>query len=329
MSRFLVAMDVGATNTRIAIGEAGQPFGPELTRVRQPVGSARALREFLRDTTAHVIGSGRVTLVAGFAGVPEPGGLVTMTNWGGDRDVTHQDLLNSGFDQVRMLNDLEAAGHGLIALLGDQAEDTGAIVPLSGRWVPDCGNRALVMPGTGLGSVGIVDLGGGERWHVVPSETQHGLATGESKREMAWLDRVRTELGRPPTWEDCVSGRGLERLYHLAISGAEAGPLDAGSVAKLALEGDERATAALTAFYSFVGGFSQQLALAFLSTGGLFLSGSSTRKNLEFIPKSPFLEAFKKNDLIRHVIETLPVFVVTQELNLRGAWSVGSADRRR
>ncbi len=321
MPETLIAIDVGATNTRIAVGPADRPFEAELIKVRQPVDSAHALRLLLKDVLGELGRNGHATLVGGFAGAPSPDGVFTMTNWGGDRDVTREDLLALGFERVQMLNDLEAAGHGLIALLNHRAEDSGSIVPLSKRWIPPTGNRALVMPGTGLGSVGIIDLGG--EWHVVPSETQHALATGETKREMAWLDRLHTALGRPPTWEDCVSGRGLERLYHLAISGTEPSLVDAGTVADLALAGNERAAAALDAFYALAGGFSQLLALAFLSTGGLFLGGTSTQRNQDFIMRGPFLAAFKNNEFVQHVIETLPVFLVVEELNLRGAWAVG------
>ena len=135
--------------------------------------------------------------------------------------------------------------------------------------------------------------------------------------------------GRPPTWEDCVSGPGLEALWVATQPGQRDDPLSAPEIAMRAARGDERCQQALDHYYRLGARFSQALALSFLSIGGLFLGGGTTSSNAPLISEEAFLEAFHDNERMGGVLEGIPVFLVLAEINLLGAWTVGWRELQR
>jgi glucokinase len=319
----LVAVDVGASRTRVCVGSDPADFpGAERPLIRD-IRSVTALRALLADVRAGIESGGPVRLCAGVAAPPTDDDARIMTNWSDDRVLRRSELAAIGFDEVRVLNDLEASAHGLIAFL-DSSPESDQLVSFSGATVPASGHRALVIPGSGLGSAGVIDLGPGAptRWHVVPSEVGHVPAAGTGK---GILRAVQRRKGAPPSWEDCVSGPGLEALWVAMEAEHEDDPLSAPEIAYRALNGDERCQEALHYYYYFAARFSQLLALSYLSFGGLYLAGGSTRSNAPLIPGKEFLVAFRDNEHMGAVLERIPVFLVLEEITLLGAWTAGWA----
>lgn len=285
------------------------------------IGSASALLDLLRNIRGS-IDDGPVHLCGGLAAPPLGTEGRMMTNWPHDPYIPFSALLEMGYEQVTLLNDLEAAAHGLVGCL-DGALGEGHVLPFGGAQVPESGNRALVIPGSGLGSAGIIDLGESApyRWHVVPSEAGHTLAGGDGEAPI--LEVLQGMLGRAPTWEDCVSGPGLEHMWVATEPTHHDDPISAPEIAMLAQQGDSRCQQALEHYYRFAARFSQALALSFLSTGGLYLAGGTTRSNAPLISEDSFLRTFYDNARMGPVLRSIPVFLVLAEINLLGAWRVG------
>jgi len=321
MAVVLVAIDVGASRTRIRTGSSPEDFTAAPGPLIRDIGSATALMELLREVREGLPRHVQVYLSGGIAAPPLGDDVRMMTNWPHDGRVSISAIKELGYDRVHLMNDLEAAAYGLIEFLADDP-DPSQIVSFSGHPVPAGGNRAIVIPGSGLGSAGLVDLGAGAdpRWKVVPTEVGHATAGWEEHD--ALLRRVEAHLGRPPTWEDCVSGPGLQTLW---AAGGKVGdaPLSAPEIASLASKNDPRAREALDHYYLLAARFSQMLALSFLSTGGLYLAGGSTRSNAPMIPEEGFLRAFRDNPTMGPLLEKVPVFAVLAEINLLGPWRLG------
>lgn len=321
MSVTMVAIDVGASRTRIRVGEDPGDFdAPDGPLIRE-IGSATALMDLLREVRSGIAPHASVYLSGGIAAPPIGEDVRIMTNWPEDGRISISAIRELGYDRVQLMNDLEAAAHGLVAFL-DRESRPGEIVAFGDAAIPESGNRALVIPGSGLGSAGIVDLGPRHDpgWKVVPTEVGHATAGWQEHDEL--LERVDQYLGRPPTWEDCVSGPGLENLWAAGGDPVDE-PLRAPEIAMLASQGDPRARNALEHYYLLAARFAQVLALSFLSTGGLYLAGGSTRSNAPLIPEAGFLRAFRENPRMAEVLEEIPVFLVLAEINLLGPWQLG------
>ncbi len=322
MSATLVAIDVGASRTRVRFGRHPDAFERGGDPLIRDVRSAGELIYVLSQVRAQITGPGPVRLAAGLAAPPLGGGIREMTNWPTDRRISAQALGDIGFDEVILLNDLEVAAHGLVACLRPDSR-VGELVPFGDAQVPAEGNRALVIPGSGLGSAGIIDLGpdATHRWHILASEAGHSLASGF---EDEVLRRNLTALkGSPPTWEDCCSGPGLEALWVASELAHHDDPLSAPEIALRAASGDPRCQRALDDYYRFAARFSQVLALSYLATGGLYLAGGTTRSNAPLISERTFLDTFRDNEHMGPFLERVPVVLVLAEINLLGAWVVG------
>lgn len=331
-----IAVDTGATHTRLAVGEAGTPF-EEAARSEREIDSTRELLEFIAGSMVGLGERGQIVLAGGFAG-PSDGHEIRMTNWGDDDPITVNAFADLGVARAVILNDLEAAAWGLVSLLDSSSPE--GVVGLAAHAVPEAGHRVLIMPGTGLGSAGILDNGpasahlveepGGGRWRVVPGEAQHTVASERTAAEALVIARAAEVLGRPPSWDDLVSGRGLELIYRVVEAqspddDSEVTLPDARLIGARAAAGDPGCLSALEAYYGFAASFAQTLALTFKSAGGVFVAGSSTRDNLDVIRAGSFAEQLRESHAMARMLSSVPVFAVTAELNLRGAWSHAAA----
>merc|ERR1712127_61709 len=78
---------------------------------------------------------------------------------------------------------------------------------------------------------------------------------------------------------------------------------------------------AMIIFASAYGSEVGSAALKFIPTGGLFLVGGLTPKNIKYIEgqDSPFMQAYKDKGRVSPILKTVPLFVVKNEdLGLRG-----------
>ncbi|MEE2669775.1 MAG: glucokinase [Gemmatimonadota bacterium] len=313
----LLVLDVGATYTRISISGSLDNFDASLPPLRRRLSTVEELISLVASVVAEQPSIPR-TLVAGFAGAVRPNGdAVRMTNWEQDGSLVQAASFRAlGFEEVHLINDAKAAAHGLIDLIGRDRTSVGQIP--GGSRLPEAGNRVLIVPGTGLGSAALIHTEGKSAdWHVVATEAQHGPATVNGSDASDLLAALTKRLGNRPSWEDCVSGRGLESLYALTGHGRRSTP--ASEVAERARAGDPEAARALCCYYAVAGAFAQSLALAFLSYGGVCFAGAATRANREFIPESPLEGEFYENCVMGEWLLKVPLVLIPQELNLRGA----------
>ena len=104
----------------------------------------------------------------------------------------------------------------------------------------------------------------------------------------------------------------------------------AGAIAAAGVSGsDDLARQALSIFYDCLGRFCQLMALGFQAFGGVFLGGSSTARNRDYLIDSPFMTAFLDNPTQQALLGRFPVYLVkVDDLNLDGAlWLAGSKRR--
>ncbi len=345
----LLAFDVGGSNCRAAAavlrGGELEPHRRLPTSISEPVSSKSELRGFV-GSVVELLGEGgapaRATVA--FAG-PVTGNCVQVTNWPAQDRVTMQELIDWGLPAsgTLMVNDAEAGAHGLVRLFRDKGARAEAFHPLlvtASTAAAGSGNMVLLIPGTGLGCAGIVRLedAEGEAGFVpVASEGGHLPVAPLDAEHGALIEQLRGDLhGATPSWENFVSGPGLVTIYRrLRVEESESaadlsrGADAAAAIAEAAIAGrDRRSILALELYYRCVGGFAQTLALAYLARGGVFIAGSSTRRNRRFIEGTSLADEFLANHEQRELLETIPVYLVLEELNLLGGLALIASRRR-
>ena len=214
-----------------------------------------------------------------------------------------------GAKRAKLLNDLEAAGHGMLGL-----PPSSLVVLQAG--VARRGNMALVAAGTGLGEALLV--WDGARHRAVGSEGGHVDFAPRTDVEVDLLRFLRREFGRV-SYERVLSGPGLFNLYRFlrARSGAPepewlrkgmAGGDPSAVISETALaDRDPCCVEALDLFVSIYGAEAGNLALKAFAVGGVFIGGGIAPKIRAKLQDGAFVSAFRDKGRLSALLASIPV----------------------
>jgi glucokinase len=319
----ILAGDIGGTHTRLRLFDPGGSGGrtERVLANREFPSFEAALARFLADA-----GGARVTSAALAIAGPVIGGIVRMTNLNWTFD---ERLLSSvlGGARVRLLNDLEAAAHGVIEL------PPGDFRVLAAGEALAHGNAAVIAAGTGLGEALLAWLG--DTPVAIASEGGHADFAPRDETEVAlleWLGRTRSHV----SWEHVVSGPAIPWLYEfLRDSGrAEEPPAlqarlattkePAIAITQAALAGEfPICVRTLEMFVRAYGAEAGNLALKCMALGGVYVAGGIAPDVLDGRWAEIFMQAFVAKGRYEQLMRRIPVRVVLSEkASLVGAAAV-------
>jgi glucokinase len=249
--------------------------------------------------------------------------VVQVTNlpWVVDASALQAEL---NFQQVSLLNDLEANAYGINTLLPHE------LLSLNPQGDPrQVGNRALIAAGTGLGEAGM--LWDGVAHRPFASEGGHSSFGPEDSIGDDLLMFLRREHGHV-SWERVLSGMGMKNLYRFFRQrSSEAEPewlraqLAAGDlgavVTQAGLAGtDAVCVDALNCFTRNYGSEAGNLALKMLALGGVYIGGGIAPKILPKLQSAVFLDAFHQKGRLSPLLRSTPVYVILNDKTaLQGA----------
>lgn len=313
MTEGILAADVGGTTTRlrlcrlsdlqvVAEQHYASPHYPDLQSI---------LSRFLKDQSGVDL---QAVCVAVAGPVRHGQARVTNLPW----VVTETELAEKlGTSRVSIVNDFEAIGHVLSHL---PAEDFSSLQ--AGQPDP-IGTRLIIGAGTGLGTAILTRCG--TDWKVLPGEGGHmdfAPRGGQQQDLLNWLlqgyPRVSIEM--------LVSGPGLERIYAFLAgrrpqSEEEQDWPDAAVISNRALAGEEKlAMAALDLFVSIYAAQAANLALAALSTGGVYLAGGIAPRLQSKLDDGSFITTFHDKPPMSDLLVKMPVnIILNSQAGLEGA----------
>jgi len=332
----ILAGDVGGTKTALALFEVRRRA---LAVVRESVLPSQGFAALTDAIRQFLLEGSPVSVDAACVGVAGPviDGRSTATNlpWVVDEASLAACVSTR---RIRLVNDLEATGHGVLGLPPSSLATLQAGEPRKAT-------MALIAAGTGLGEVLLVWEG--RRYRVVSSEGGHTDFAPRTDLETELFQFLRKEFGRV-SYERVVSGPGLYNIYRflLASGGApeaewlrsrmETGDPSA-VVAEAALASrDARAVQALDMFVSIYGAEAGNLALKALAVGGVFIGGGIAPKIRAKLEDGAFINAFRDKGRLGGMMTTIPVHLVLEpRAALLGAAAIarsllsGAAPKRR
>jgi len=320
----VLAGDIGATNTRLAIAEikenelkvlAQQNYKgieyPNLTTI---------IRAFL-DTSGD---SSRVfhSLCLAVAG-PIEQDMVKVTNlpWTISKSELSEDLK---IEKVALINDFQAVGYGVDTLL------PGKDLYTLQHGKPVChGVRTLMGAGTGLG-VGFM-FWDGKQYIVSPSEGGHINFGPNDDVQAGLLYYLRRKYHRV-SCERLLSGKGIQNIYsyfrdqeideenaELRVAMHRGDP--SALISEYAIKyKDPIAMRAIDTFVRIYGSMAGDLGYMFLPHGGLYIAGGIAPKLLDQFTDGRFMSAYCDKGRLFKILQELPVHIVlNNETGLRGA----------
>jgi glucokinase len=316
----ILAGDIGGTNARLALFDVqnGQfnLVSATIFPSRRYSSLDKIVNEFVR--TAGIRPAQACFGVAG----PVTNGRVETSNlpWTIESRRLADEL---NLKSATLINDLEATGWGIAAVSQDD------LVPLNSVTAKSPGNQAIVAAGTGLGEGGL--YWDGTRHHVFATEGGHC--------DFAPLNDLQVELFRylharygHVSYERVLSGPGLVNVFEFLRDTGKGKVPDwlaeqmlkidpAAAISEAAMEGKCAMCAqALDIFVSIFGAEAGNLALKLKATGGVFIAGGIAPKILSRLATPIFLQAFLGKGRMQHLMEIVPIKVITNDkLALLGA----------
>jgi glucokinase len=324
----LIAGDIGGTKTDLAIfsGESG-PLAP-IAEANVHSADYPSLQEIVKEFLA----SSKLSVDRACFAVAGPviGGRVKTTNlpWTIEEDSLAQEL-NLNRKGVHIINDLEAIATAVPILRPSDVVTINAGEPVAQ------GAIAVIAPGTGLGESFLT--WDGSRYQAHSSEGGHSDFAPSDDRQLRLLEYLFRKFDHV-SFERVCSGIGIPNLYEFLRDG-EGIPEDPEVAKQVAAAGDpsfviidqgvdpanrsKLCTATIDLFVSILAGEAGNLAVKFLSTGGVYLAGGASVHTLELIKKPDFLRRFKRKGRFADLLERIPVHVVVSPAGLAGAAAYG------
>lgn len=293
----IMTVDIGGTKTLCALWDGRELRGQQKYETSSIDDFPLLLKEQAGKETIDA-------LCLAMAG-PVTNNKLELTNTGQIIDLTQIKKSFAQVPHVVFLNDLEALGHSISVLREDQRQ-------LFKAGAGQKGAKAVVSIGTGLGVSAVTKEG-----IVLPSEGGHMEFAPQDSRQRRLLSHLETQYDHV-SWEWLLSGQGIANLYSF-VSGTPT--LDPSVATKKAFAGDPLALETMDLFTQLLGTVCGNFALTFLSSSGLYLGGGIMPKILPLLKKDLFQEAFCAKGRFQSWLETIPVFVILDEM----APSLGAA----
>ena len=320
----ILAGDIGGTNARLALFDVqNNEFKLQQLLIypsRHYSGLDRIVAEFVSQTKIHP-----TRACFGIAG-PVNKGRVEASNlpWVIESKRLAAEL---SLDHAVLINDLEATGWGIGALPPGDLVPLNNVVSIAGAVE---GNQAVIAAGTGLGEGGL--YWDGRRHHVFASEGGHCDFAPQGDLQVELYKYLSVRFGGHVSCERVLSGPGLINIFEFLRDTGKGKPPDwlvaemvesdaAATISNAAMKGQcPMCEQALSVFVSIFGAEAGNLALKIKATGGVFLAGGIAPKILPKLSTPMFLEAFLSKGRLRHLMEIMPIQVITNDkLGLLGA----------
>ena len=296
--------DIGGTNARFAIllDSYAEPKQFPIVQTADFATIDDAIQTAILDRTS-VQPRSAVLAVAG----PVDGDEIELTNcpW----VVRPRAMIeNLGLRDVVVLNDFEAQALAVVALGEEHMEKIGPGTP-----EPTAG-RVVLGPGTGLGVAGLIHAC--HRWIPVPGEGGHMDIGPRTPRDFQVFPHLEPIEGRI-SGEQLLCGRGLVNIYRAVAKADGATPrfTTPAEITGAALEKSDRiAEEALSIFVTCLGRTAGDLALVFMSRGGVYLTGGIAQKIVPALQTGEFRAAFEDKAPHKELMRDMPVYVITHPL---------------
>ena len=232
--------------------------------------------------------------------------LIQMTNhaWSFSKSEVKELL---GFERFDVINDYTAISLSIPALKEEQKIKIGGGQAEQGKPI------AVYGPGTGLGVAHLINHC--DTWISLPGEGGHVSFAPQNLQETHVLTHLQAKYGHVSV-ERILSGPGLVNLYQAIAQyqGVSPQPYEAPDITANALE--KKCTICqetLSQFCRIMGSFGGNLALTMSTYGGVYIAGGIIPRFIEYFSKSEFRTQFEAKGRFNHLIQRVPVYVITEE----------------
>lgn len=295
--------DVGGTNTRMACLDGdGEISGIEVVSSNNTSGLVSVFRDYLDRRRQYQFDAAAIA-VAG----PVGNEVVKITNnsWSFAKGEMCEQL---NLRKLTVVNDFAANALALPTLTSSEW------LPIGEQSAEPRGARVAIGPGTGLGVSALIHSEG-ERWLPVQSEGGHISLAAANDRESELINIARRKIGQVSA-ESFLSGTGLPLLYETVATaqGVSVPVSTPEQIFQRAMDADEVALETTDHFFSMLGSVAGDLALTFMATGGVYITGGIIPRFQEEFVGSDFRKCFEDKGRQSEIVKRIPTRLVTADI---------------
>lgn len=321
----IMGADIGGTNSNFGIFKVDQRKPILLLSVHAKSQHITSFSDIVQQVLAYLKEKYNITihnaLFAAAGVVSESKNYAKPTNL--DIEIDANTIKETtGLKCVYVVNDFEVIGYGLNLI------DPKDLVLVNEGAPKKYANKAIIGAGTGLGKC-IMDYNKyAGRYIPLASEGGHADFPAQRMIEIDLIEFIKKleGWGCNVSWEDVLSGYGIQRIYQFFHSRANGGEhADKEQVPHPdeifnARNNDQHSKDTFQMYTRFYARCAKDFALNALALGGVYIAGGIAAKNLPMFELPAFMKEFINCGKQKELLKQVPIYVITDyNVSLYGA----------
>ena len=281
--------ELGGTNARLGVTENGSSLAESKQYLLSDFTSVEDLFDEYFKEINQVVSKGIIGVAA-----PVIDDEIRFTN--NDIKFNQNALKNKMFPKgLMVLNDLELQAYAIDGLTNEEITRIGQVKE------EKMGSKVLISPGTGLGLAGIVDT------KVIFTEGGHLNIPSDSLELEDLVKKFCEDKGRPPTFEDLLSGKGISFIFQ-SLDGSS--DIQYNNEEILANKDNPVCIKTRKFVLYLLAIYCKYIALIWGATSGVFLSGSIANTLLKPEDLDTFRTHFESSATMQDLLKIMPVSLI-------------------
>ena len=297
-SNCILIAELGATNARIALTMEGTTLIESKEYLLTDFSSVDHLFEAYFEEIKQKATRGIIGVAA-----PVLGEKIRFTN--NNIMFNQRTLKDKIFSKgLKVINDLELQAYALEDLVDEEVLRIGEVEE------EKKGSKVLISPGSGLGLAGIVDK------QIIFTEGGHLNIPPDSQDINEILKKFKQDKGRNPTFDDLISGKGINFIYKCFNNSVNSGYTNEEILVNKV---DSACLKTRKLILYLLATYAKYIALIWGATSGLYFSGSIVNTLLQPEELETFRADFENSPTMQELLVTIPIFLIKDlNLGLRG-----------
>ena len=333
-SSYILGADVGGTNTNIVVAGVKDSKPVLLFSLDFKSKEINSIVPAINQTISYGEKKYRIYTdfacigLAGIATTNQDIFNLTNVNW----TVNKNELIKkTALNNILFINDFQAIGYGYNLLDSNNQKDL-LKIRVGKKQEHNYLTKALIGAGTGLGKSILIYDKQFKIFVPILSEGGHEDFPVQNDLEKQLLNFIKEtrEISQPITYEEILSGRGIENIYlYLKKNWEKESSIytkeidksqDKANLISKYKENDELCRETFRLFTLFYARCAKNFVLDVMATGGLYITGGIAIKNIDIFKSKVFLDEFENAYRRSELLKKIPIYIVNNyDVSLYGA----------
>jgi glucokinase len=320
---YVLGADVGGTNTNIGIAGVEETKINMLFSLNYKTKKLSSLIPAINKTLEYAYSNYSIKInnacIGGAGVVSDLKDFIDLTNvpWNIDLNVLQD---QTELTNIHLLNDFQLIGYGLNLL--NPKNDSDLIAVFNKDNINLKNPKIILGAGTGLGKTILLYNDHFNAYIPFTSEGGHADLPVNDSYEFELIKYIKNQKKalNPVTYEDVLSGNGLENIYSFIYNSKEfnkskyTDDIDKSDNKPVSIseykEKDEICNKTFELFTRFYARCAKNLALDSIATGGVYMAGGIAAKNMDIFPSNNFLNEFKNSKTRQNILNKIPIYII-------------------